>query len=62
MAHAYPLRAAVPPMLGNGLATMNHQPDGSVALVDIEAAIKPIHFARTRLLRWKTRWAASCCL
>jgi threonine aldolase len=31
---------------------LNHQPDGSLALTDIEAAIKPDdpHFARTRLL------------
>jgi threonine aldolase len=31
---------------------LNHQPDGSLALADIEAAIKPddVHFARTRLL------------
>lgn len=31
---------------------LNHQPDGSLALADIEAAIKPddAHFARTRLL------------
>ena len=31
---------------------LNHQPDGSLALTDIEAAIKPddAHFARTRLL------------
>ena len=31
---------------------IEHQPDGSLALADIEAAIKPIdaHFARTRLL------------
>ncbi|WP_397412691.1 low-specificity L-threonine aldolase [Polaromonas sp.] len=31
---------------------LNHQPDGSLALADVEAAIKPddAHFARTRLL------------
>ena len=31
---------------------LNHQPDGTLALADIEAAIKPddVHFARTRLL------------
>ena len=31
---------------------LNHQPDGTLALADIEAAIKPddAHFARTRLL------------
>ncbi len=31
---------------------LNNQPDGSIALTDIEAAIKPddVHFARTRLL------------
>lgn len=31
---------------------LNHQPDGSLALADIEAAVKPddAHFARTRLL------------
>jgi threonine aldolase len=42
---------------------LNHQPDGSLAIADIEAAIKPDdpHFARTRLLAWRTHWAASCC-
>ena len=39
------------------------QPDGSLALADIEAAIKPddAHFARTRLLALENTWAAACC-
>jgi hypothetical protein len=42
---------------------LNHHSDGTLALAEIEAAIKPddAHFARTRCWRWKTRWAASCC-
>ncbi|MCY7309028.1 MAG: low-specificity L-threonine aldolase [Rhodoferax sp.] len=37
---------------------LEHQPDGSLALADIEAAIKPddSHFARTRLLALENTW------
>jgi threonine aldolase len=37
---------------------LNHQPDGTLALADIEAAIKPDdpHFARTRLLALENTW------
>jgi hypothetical protein len=39
------------------------QADGTLALADIEAAIKPddAHFARTRLLALENTWAARCC-
>ena len=37
---------------------LNHQPDGTLALADIEAAIKPddAHFAKTRLLTLENTW------
>jgi len=37
---------------------LNHQPDGTLPLADIEAAIKPDdeHFARTRLLALENTW------
>ncbi len=37
---------------------LNHQPDGTLALSDIEAAIKPddAHFAKTRLLTLENTW------
>src|SRR5512133_289836 len=37
---------------------LNHQPDGTLLLADIEAAIKPDdeHFARTRLLALENTW------
>lgn len=37
---------------------LEHQPDGTLALADIEAAIKPddSHFARTRLLALENTW------
>ena len=37
---------------------LNHQPDGTLALAEIEAAIKPDdpHFARTRLLALENTW------
>lgn len=37
---------------------LTHQPDGSLALADIEAAIKPddAHFAKTRLLALENTW------
>ena len=43
---------------------LNHQADGTLALADIEAAIKPddAHFARTRLLALENTWVciAAC--
>ena len=53
MAHAYRWEGGGAAVLGSiQPQPLNHQPDGSLALADIEAAIKPDdpHFARTRLL------------
>jgi threonine aldolase len=53
MAHAYRWEGGGAAVLGSVQPQpLNHQPDGSLALADIEAAIKPDdpHFARTRLL------------
>jgi len=53
MAHTYRWEGGGAAVLG-GIQPqpLNHQPDGSLLLADIEAAIKPddAHFARTRLL------------
>jgi threonine aldolase len=53
MAHAYRWEGGGAAVLGSVQPQpLNHQPDGSLALADIEAAIKPDdpHFACTRLL------------
>jgi len=53
MAHTYRWEAGGAGVLGSVVQLpLRHQPDGSLALADIEAAIKPddAHFARTRLL------------
>ncbi len=53
MAHAYRWEGGGAAVLGSVQPQpLNHQPDGSLLLADIEAAIKPddAHFARTRLL------------
>jgi threonine aldolase len=53
MAHTYRWEAGGAAVLGSVVQLpLRHQPDGSLALADIEAAIKPddAHFARTRLL------------
>jgi threonine aldolase len=53
MAHTYRWEAGGAAVLGSiQPQPLNHQPDGSLLLSDIEAAIKPddAHFARTRLL------------
>lgn len=53
MAHAYRWEGGGAAVMGSiQPQPLNHQPDGSLALADIEAAIKPDdpHFARTRLL------------
>ena len=53
MAHCYRWEGGGAAVLGSvQLQPLAHQPDGTLALADIEAAIKPddAHFARTRLL------------
>src|SRR3954452_2524713 len=53
MAHTYRWEGGGAAVLGSVQPQpLDHQPDGSLALKDIEAAIKPddAHFARTRLL------------
>lgn len=53
LAHTYKYEAGGAAVLGSiQPQPLPHQPDGSLALADIEGAIKPddIHFARTRLL------------
>ena len=53
MAHAYRWEGGGAAVFGSVQPQpLNHQPDGTLALGDIEAAIKPddAHFARTRLL------------
>jgi len=53
MAHCYRWEGGGAAVLGSVQPQpLNHQPDGTLALADIEAAIKPddAHFARTRLL------------
>ena len=53
MAHAYRWEGGGAAVMGSiQPQPLNHQPDGSLALADIDAAIKPDdpHFARTRLL------------
>ncbi len=53
MAHSYRWEGGGAAVFGSVQPQpLNHQPDGTLALADIEAAIKPddAHFARTRLL------------
>ena len=53
MAHAYRWEGGGAAVLGSVQPQpLNHEPDGTLALAEIEAAIKPddAHFARTRLL------------
>ena len=62
MAHTYRWEGGGAAVLGSiQPQPIAHQPDGSLALADIEAAIKPDdpHFARTRLLASRTPSAAS---
>ena len=57
MAHTYRWEGGGAAVLGSVQPQpLAHQPDGTLALTDIEAAIKPddAHFARTRLLAWRT--------
>jgi threonine aldolase len=59
LAHTYRWEGGGAAVLGSVQPQpLNHQPDGSLALVDIEAAIKPddAHFARTRLLTLENTW------
>jgi threonine aldolase len=59
MAHAYRWEGGGAAVLGSiQPQPLPNQPDGSLALADIEAAIKPddAHFARTRLLALENTW------
>ena len=59
MAHTYRWEAGGAAVLGSVQPQpISHQADGTLALVDIEAAIKPddAHFARTRLLALENTW------
>ena len=64
MAHTYRWEGGGAAVLGSMQPQpLANQPDGTLALADIEAAIKPddAHFARTRLLCLENTWAARCC-
>lgn len=59
MAHCYRWEGGGAAVLGSVQPQpLNHQFDGTLALADIEAAIKPddVHFARTRLLALENTW------
>jgi threonine aldolase len=59
MAHTYRWEGGGAAVLGSiQPQPLNHQPDGTLALEDIEAAIKPddAHFAKTRLLTLENTW------
>lgn len=59
MAHTYRWEGGGAAVLGSVQPQpLNHLPDGSLALAEIEAAIKPddAHFARTRLLALENTW------
>ena len=59
LAHTYRWEGGGAAVLGSVQPQpLNHQPDGTLALSDIEAAIKPddAHFARTRLLTLENTW------
>lgn len=59
MAHCYRWEGGGAAVLGSVQPQpLNHQPDGTLALEEIEAAIKPddAHFARTRLLALENTW------
>ena len=60
MAHTYRWEGGGAAVLGSiQPQPLNHQPDGTLALEDIEAAIKPddAHFAKTRLLTLENTWS-----
>jgi threonine aldolase len=59
MAHTYRWEGGGAAVLGSVQPQpLNHQPDGTLLLSDIEAAIKPddAHFAKTRLLTLENTW------
>jgi threonine aldolase len=59
LAHTYRWEGGGAAVLGSVQPQpLNHQPDGTLALSDIEAAIKPddAHFAKTRLLTLENTW------
>lgn len=59
MAHTYRWEGGGAAVLGSVQPQpLNHQGDGTLALADIAAAIKPddVHFARTRLLTLENTW------
>lgn len=59
LAHTYRWEGGGAAVLGSVQPQpINHQPDGTLALADIEAAIKPddAHFAKTRLLTLENTW------
>ena len=59
LAHTYRWEGGSAAVLGSVQPQpLNHQSDGTLALADIEAAIKPddAHFARTRLLALENTW------
>ena len=59
MAHAYRWEGGGAAVFGSVQPQpLEHQPDGTLALADIEAAIKPddAHFARTRMLTLENTW------
>ncbi|MEO8546035.1 MAG: low-specificity L-threonine aldolase [Betaproteobacteria bacterium] len=59
MAHAYRWEGGGAAVFGSVQPQpLNHQPDGTLALADIEAAIKPddTHYAVTRLLALENTW------
>ncbi len=59
LAHTYRWEGGGAAVLGSVQPQpLSHQPDGTLALADIEAAIKPddAHFAKTRLLTLENTW------
>jgi threonine aldolase len=59
LAHTYRWEGGGAAVLGSVQPQpLNHQPDGTLALSDIDAAIKPddAHFAKTRLLTLENTW------
>ena len=59
LAHTYRWEGGGAAVLGSVQPQpLSHQPDGTLALTDIEAAIKPddAHFAKTRLLTLENTW------
>ncbi len=62
LAHTYRWEGGGAAVLGSVQPQpLNHQPDGTLALADIEAAIKPddAHFAKTRLLTLENTWGGT---